>query len=72
MLKKQLFHEDEKKELKRLLHVAIVNESDRMNLQGVENAVFLIKKIDTINEQIEQLVNEQLQDHTNDNQQESV
>jgi hypothetical protein len=37
--------EDEKKELTRLLFVASMTESDRMNQQGVENALFFIKKL---------------------------
>ena len=37
--------EDEKKELIRLLFIASMTESDRMNEQGVQNALFFIKKL---------------------------
>ena len=40
-----MFTEDEKKELIRLLFVASMQEADRMNQQGVENALFFIKKL---------------------------
>ena len=42
-----MFTEDEKKELIRLLFVASMQEADRMNQQGVENALFFIKKLTT-------------------------
>jgi len=35
----------ENEELKRLLFVAIMQEADRMNLQGIENAVYFLKKM---------------------------
>jgi hypothetical protein len=37
--------EDQTKELIRLLFVASMTEADRMNEQGVENALFFIKKL---------------------------
>lgn len=37
--------EDEKKELIRLLFIASMTESDRMNEQGIQNALFFIKKL---------------------------
>lgn len=36
---------EEKEELKRLLFVAMQFEANMMNLAGVENAIFLVKKL---------------------------
>lgn len=46
--------EQEKKETIRLLFVSIMQEADRMNLQGIENAIFLIKKINEAENQEEE------------------
>jgi hypothetical protein len=53
--------ETEKKEMLRLLFVSIMHEADRMNLQGIENAIYLIKKMNDSqkNDEIKSVVTEE-------------